>query len=402
MTELMLLNFFLGLAFVLAPLMTNRFFLNNSRTYSDAHKVALILLLIGFALNLNYFATVWPLFCTFGFVLYLAKQERPLFLIRNVINFIPFIFSLISATWFFSGVNDLQLLGYNQAWSFYAALHGSFLGWLFVGCLAFLAKRPKANSAYYFGCYLALILFLCVAFGIDGIPYIKRIGVIGLSVMVPSLIGLYAFKLKESQSPSKFLSILSLCSIIASMTLAILNEFWLSAPRVAFGIPIMVLAHGFLNAAIAIPCFYLAIYFEDAQKSEKNPAKDNVIFFDGYCVLCSGTVALLIKIDKKRIFQYSSLQGSYAQEALNLNNIKSGASVIFLSRGRSYKKAEAVIHILKKLGSIYKFLGFLLNLLPLFILDQIYHLIAANRYRLFGKNETCLIPDETNRDLFIP
>lgn len=401
MTELMILNFFLGVAFVLAPLMTNRFFLNNSRTYSDAHKVALILL-FGVSLHLNDFAIVWPLFSAFGFILYVAKQKRSLFLIGNAANYIPFLFSLISATWFYAGVNDLHLLGYNRSWSFYAALHGSFLGWLFVGCIAFLSKRPNANRFYLYGCYISLILFLCVAFGIDGIPYIKRIGVVGLSLMVPILIGIYAFKLKESQRYSKCLSILSLCSIIASMALAILNEFWLSAPKVAFGIPIMVLAHGFLNAVLAIPCFFLAICFEDDQKSEKTPAKGNVIFFDGFCVLCSGTVALLIKIDKKRIFQYSSLQGSYAQEVLNLNNINSGASVIFRSDGISFEKADAVIHILKKLGSIYKVLGFLLNLLPLFMLDWLYNLIAKNRYRLFGKKDTCLIPDEANRSLFIP
>lgn len=186
------------------------------------------------------------------------------------------------------------------------------------------------------------------------------------------------------------------------MTLAILNEFWLSAPRVVFGIPIMALTHGFLNAVITIPCFYLAIHFEDDQKSVTRPAKSNVIFFDGFCVLCSSTVALLIKIDKRRNFQYSSLQGSYAQVVLNLTNINSGSSVIFYSDGRTYEKAEAVIHILKKLDPIYKLFGFLLNLLPLFILDRLYNLIAANRYRLFGKNQTCLISNETNRNLFIP
>jgi hypothetical protein len=282
MIELMILNFFLGIAFVLAPLMTNRFFLNSSRIYSDAHKVALILLLIGASLHLNYFAIVWPLFCAFGFILYLAKQERPLFLIGNAANYIPFLFSLISATWFYAGVNDLQLLGYNRAWSFYAALHGSFLGWLFVGCIAFLSKRPNANRFYLYGCYISLILFLCVAFGIDGIPYIKRIGVVGLSFMVPILIGIYAFKLKESRRHSKFLSILSLCSIIASMALAILNEFWFSVPRVAFGIPIMVLAHGFLNAVITIPCFFLAIFFEDEQNSGKSILKSKKVMLKKY------------------------------------------------------------------------------------------------------------------------
>ncbi len=402
MTESMLLHFFLGVAFVLAPLMTNHFFLNNSKRYSDAHKSVLMFLLIAACFGLNYFVIVWPLFCAFGLLLYLAKQGRLLFSINGVASSIPFLFSLISATWFFAGVNDLHLLGYNRAWSFYAALHGSFLGWIFVGGLAFLAQRPNAkNKLYLFGCYLSLILFLCVAFGIDGIPYVKRMGVVGLSLMVPILIGIYAFNLKKSRRHSRFLSILSLCSVIASMTLALLNEFWLAAPRAAFGIPVMVFAHGFLNAILTIPCFYLAIRFEDDQKSEKSAAQGDIIFFDGFCVLCSGTVALLIKIDKKRIFQYSSLQGKYAQQALNPNKINSGASVVFLSNAKSYERAEAVIHILKKLGLFYKLLGILLSMFPLFGLNPLYDLIARHRYRIFGKNDACLIPKETERNLFI-
>jgi predicted DCC family thiol-disulfide oxidoreductase YuxK len=73
-----------------------------------------------------------------------------------------------------------------------------------------------------------------------------------------------------------------------------------------------------------------------------------------------------------------------------LSNINFGASVIFRSHGRSYEKAEAVILILKKMGSIYKFLGFLANLRPLFTLDRLYNLIAENRYRMFenGRSAT--------------
>lgn len=270
MTEFILFNLFLGIAFVLAPLMTNHFFLNNSKIYSLVHKIALIVLLIGAVLNLNYTSIVWPLFCIYGVILYLKNEYKFVFSLQGIPTSIPFIFSLISATWFFAGVNNLHLLGYNQAWSFYAALHGSFLGWIFVGCLAFLSQRSNSNKFYLWGCYLSLVLFLCVAFGIDGIPYIKRVGLIGFTLLVPLMIGLYAVNLKNKNHRSRFLLAVSLISIVLSMTLAVLNEFWATGPRIAFGIPIMVFTHGFLNAVITIPCFFLAIRVDCSQKLSKN------------------------------------------------------------------------------------------------------------------------------------
>jgi predicted DCC family thiol-disulfide oxidoreductase YuxK len=402
MTEIILLYLFLSVAFVLAPLMTNRFFLNNSRIYSDAHRIALIVLLFSAFLNLNYLASVWPLFCAFGFLLYLKREYRFIFSAKGLASSIPFVFSLISSAWFFAGANDLHLLGYNKVWSFYAALHGSFLGWMFVGCLAFLSRRPTSNKLFLWGCYLSFVFFLFVAFGIDGIPHIKRIGVIGFSLIVPLLIGLYAFSLKKESRLSRYLSAISLLSIIAAMILAVLNEFWAAAPRVAFGIPLMVLAHGFINAILTVPCFYLAIRLEGDERQRSTTTENNIVFFDGFCVLCNSTVALLIKLDKNRVLRYSSLQGKYAQDVLNLHHIESGASVIFRSEGVSYQKAEAALHILLKLGGLFRFLGGILNLLPLFILDALYDFVARNRYRFFGKNDSCLIPKEEDKKLFLP
>lgn len=67
-----------------------------------------------------------------------------------------------------------------------------------------------------------------------------------------------------------------------------------------------------------------------------------------------------------------------------------------------YDKAEAVIQILIKLGGIYKFMGIVLKVFPLVILNMLYEFIARNRYRIFGKNDACLIPTNEIRDLFIP
>lgn len=277
-TEQFLLGGLLLVAALFAPLMTNNFFLKQSRSYSMLHFIAVATVAIGVFTGFTILSVVWLLFCLVGVGLHLKNDFSQLFSLKSssseiatrlapaIARGLPFVFSLISAVWFVAGSLDLKLLGYNPTWSFYAALHGSFLGWLFVGCLAFLTKRNRANPAYLYGSFLIFVLFLMVALGIDGVPYLKRIGAIGLSVAVPGLIGLYTFSLDKRNRASRRLASLSLVSILFSMTLALLNEFWIISPKQIFGLPVMVLAHGLLNAVVAVPCFYLAIRFERSTK----------------------------------------------------------------------------------------------------------------------------------------
>jgi hypothetical protein len=263
MTELEFLYSFLGLAVVLAPLMTNRFFLKDSKAYSVAHRISLLVLLTAALLNQPSLVFIWPLFCAFGFFLHLKNEQRMIFSAVGIAGCIPFVFSLISSVWLVAGANDLRLLGYDPAWSYYAALHGSYLGWILTGCLAFLSRRDRSDRVDLWGCYSCFVLFLLVAFGIDGVPWIKRIGVVGLSALLPFLIGRYAFTRGRGNRRSVFLARLSLCSIVFSMALAILNEFWAAAPRVAFGVPVMVFTHGLVNALFTIPSFLLALFLEE-------------------------------------------------------------------------------------------------------------------------------------------
>lgn len=262
MTEIALLYLFLCIAFFLAPSMTNRFFLNDSKVYSRAHWAVLITVFAALALEMNMLIVLWPLFCIFGFFLFLKKGDKSLLSMRGIATCVPFLFSLISSLWFFAGVNDLRLLGYDKTWSFYAALHGGFLGWLFVGCVAFLSRRSRFETFHLWGCYLCFIFFLFVAFGINGVPHIKQIGVVGFSIIVPVAIGLYFWGVRRTHSISAIFAALSLASIAISMTLALLNEFWNDLPRFALGVPVMVLVHGLLNAVFAVPCFYFAIRHE--------------------------------------------------------------------------------------------------------------------------------------------
>lgn len=247
MDEIIILKFYLLIAFVIAPLMTNSFYLNHSRAYSYAHITALLILVAGTLFGFSYATFIWPLFCAYGFLSYLKKG-------RKLTECIPFVFSLISSVWLVSGANDWHLLGYNQEWSFYASIHGSFIGWMFVGGLASLREK-----IYQVGCYLAFAFFLLVAFGIDGTPYIKPVGVVGLSIMLPILIGHFTFHIKKENKLARLLAAVSFGAVILSMTLAMLYEFWDEMPRTIFNMHFMVLTHGLLNALIAIPFFLLAI-----------------------------------------------------------------------------------------------------------------------------------------------
>lgn len=271
MTEVSILYLFLGVAFIFAPIMTKIFFLNASVLYSRTHSAALVVLIIGWALGINWLAVVWPLFCFFGFFLYIKQEGLQIFSATGLASCIPFAFSLISATWFFAGANDLYLLGYGKTWSFYAALHGGVLGWFFLGCLSYLSTHSEMirARAYLFSCYLCLLLFLSIAFGIDGVPHIKRIGVIGLSILVPLSIGLFLFDGKKRTPGSFFFGVISFSSIAVSMSIAVLNEFWIGFTKLILGMPLMTLTHGLINVLFTIPCFYLSIRLSK-QSSKSN------------------------------------------------------------------------------------------------------------------------------------
>jgi len=126
-----------------------------------------------------------------------------------------------------------------------------------------------------------------------------------------------------------------------------------------------------------------------------------IVFFDGVCNLCNSSVSFLIKKDKKRTLKYSSLQGSFAKEHLRQKDIECLESVVFLKEGKLYYKSEAVVRVLMELRGFYKFLGCFLSLFPYALLNVFYSFIAKNRYRFFGKQETCRVPSQEEKKLFI-
>lgn len=120
-----------------------------------------------------------------------------------------------------------------------------------------------------------------------------------------------------------------------------------------------------------------------------------VLFFDGVCNLCNGLVRFIIRQDKTGLIKFSPLQSAYANKILESKNINPEElnTLIYLSNNKVYFRSSAVLQILKNLGGIWKIFYFL-KIIPGFIRDLIYNMIAGLRYKVWGRKDKCMVPDE--------
>lgn len=134
--------------------------------------------------------------------------------------------------------------------------------------------------------------------------------------------------------------------------------------------------------------------------TQSEPVFENVIFFDGVCGLCNGFVDFIISIDKNQEFRFSPLQSEYAQRVLPPGMTQNLDSVVFLKNGKTYRKSQAVIKVLEGLGGVWS-LAKIGKYLPESFLNSAYDLVGQNRYKIFGKKETCRLPTPDERARFI-
>lgn len=128
-----------------------------------------------------------------------------------------------------------------------------------------------------------------------------------------------------------------------------------------------------------------------------------VILFDGVCNLCNGFVQFVIKQDPEGKFKFASLQSEYAKNKLAANvalSLTNPNTVVFLSEGKVFTKSTAALKIARHLGNGWA-LFYPLILLPKFLRDGVYNLIAKNRYKWFGKQESCMLPSPGLKSRFL-
>lgn len=127
-----------------------------------------------------------------------------------------------------------------------------------------------------------------------------------------------------------------------------------------------------------------------------------IILFDGICNLCNGAVQYVIKHDSDAVFQFASLQSEAGQNLLQQfqlpkNNFN---SFVLIEDGKAYIKSTAALKVAKQLkGGIKLLYGFII--VPSFIRNAVYNIIANNRYKWFGKKNECMIPTPSLQTRFL-
>lgn len=128
----------------------------------------------------------------------------------------------------------------------------------------------------------------------------------------------------------------------------------------------------------------------------------SIILFDGVCNLCNASVNFVIKHDKKAQFLFASFQSDAAKEIMlqfNLKNLNLD-SIVLIDDGKIYEKSTAILRIAKHLNCGFKSLYFFI-VIPKSVRDWLYSYIAKNRYRFFGKRESCMIPSLELKNRFL-
>ncbi|GAA4417694.1 thiol-disulfide oxidoreductase DCC family protein [Nibrella viscosa] len=127
----------------------------------------------------------------------------------------------------------------------------------------------------------------------------------------------------------------------------------------------------------------------------------DIVLFDGVCNLCNGAVNFLIDHDRQRRFRYASLQSETGRRLLTQRPALAATdSIVLLSGEQVWVKSDAVLQIAGQLSIPWRWLA-VFRILPRFLRDAAYDWVARNRYRLFGRTDTCRLPAPELQSLFL-
>ena len=126
-----------------------------------------------------------------------------------------------------------------------------------------------------------------------------------------------------------------------------------------------------------------------------------IVFFDGFCGLCNGTVDRLLKWDSRNRLLFSPLQGTTAADLLGTSSTSEPDAIVYLRQGTVYRESSAILRILRDVGGWRVVLGMGL-VVPTFLRDPVYRFVARHRYRWFGRRAECRLPSPEERGRFLP
>ena len=127
-----------------------------------------------------------------------------------------------------------------------------------------------------------------------------------------------------------------------------------------------------------------------------------IVLFDGVCNFCNSKINFIIRHDKRDYFRFAPLQSDIGKKYLSEHHINTSEtdSFILVEDGKTYDRTTAALRIAKKLNGGWPLMyGFII--VPPFIRDIVYRIIAKNRYKWWGKKDSCMVPTPDVRAKFL-
>jgi predicted DCC family thiol-disulfide oxidoreductase YuxK len=132
-----------------------------------------------------------------------------------------------------------------------------------------------------------------------------------------------------------------------------------------------------------------------------------IVLYDGVCGLCNHLVQFLLKRDKHDRFRFASLQSEFAQSLMKRHGLDPhDLDTVYLVKDHGcadenlLARSDAILYMLTQLGGIWSLAG-AGRVLPRVFRDAVYKIVARNRYRVFGKHESCMLPEPKHRAKFL-
>ena len=127
-----------------------------------------------------------------------------------------------------------------------------------------------------------------------------------------------------------------------------------------------------------------------------------IIFFDGVCGMCNRFVDMALRVDGRGVFRFAPLQGETAKKLLPLLlQDPQEWSMVYVDERGIHDQSDASLEVYRRLGGLWWLLS-LARFVPPAIRHRLYRVIARNRYRWFGRRETCRLPRPHERERFLP
>lgn len=137
------------------------------------------------------------------------------------------------------------------------------------------------------------------------------------------------------------------------------------------------------------------------------PDSNPIVLYDGVCGLCNHLVQFLLKRDTHDRFRFASLQSDFANRLLTRHGVDPhDLDTVYVVKDYGQRdesllaRSDAILYMLAQLGGVWK-LTVIGRVLPKTLRDAVYKIVARNRYRVFGKYESCMLPEPKHRARFL-